>query len=95
MSIKNFIAYLQQLLSMIDPDNDYSVALAKSALTATVALVEASGKVDGMTRRTMRAALHAFNSLAEHAEDFAGTPGMYKENEQKRQRLEMMLYPHC
>lgn len=95
MSLKNFIAYLQQLLTMIDPLNEYSVALAKNALSATIALAEVSGKADMPTRRAMRGAEAKFRYLAEHAQDFAGTPGNYKENEQKRQRLEMVVYPHC
>lgn len=95
MSLKNFIIYLQQLITMLDPKNEYSVALAKSALSSTIALVRASGKADALTVRAMVHAEDEFRYLVEHAKDFAGVPGYFKENEQKRQRLEMMLIPHC
>ena len=95
MSLKNFIAYLQQLLSMIDPEDKYSIALAKNALAATIALAKASGKADPITLRTMTRAEDDFNYLVRNAKDFAGVPGKYLENEQKRHRLEMALTPHC
>lgn len=95
MSLKNFIAYLQQLLTMINPKDQYSIGLAKTALSATISLATASGKVDAVTRRAMNFAVNQFDYLVEHAKDFAGIPGNFKENEQKRQRLEMMLVPHC
>ena len=95
MSLANFISYLQQLLSMVDPKNKYSVGLAKNALSATIALARASKKADPITIRAMVSAEKEFENLVEHAEDFAGVPGKFKENEQKRHRLEMMLVPHC
>lgn len=95
MSLANFISYLQQLLSMVDPKNKYSIGLAKNALSATISLARASGKADPITIRAMVSAEYEFQNLVEHAKDFAGSPGKYKENEQKRKRLEMMLVPHC
>ena len=95
MSLNSFIAYLQQLLSMVNPDNDHLIVIAKEALSATIALAEASGKIDSVTRRTMDRAEYQFDYLIEHARDFAGVPGRFKENEQKRQGLKMMLVPHC
>ena len=95
MSLANFLSYLQQLLSMVDPKNKYSIGLAKNALSATISLARASGKADFTTLRAMVRAENQFQDLVEHAKDFAGVPGQYKENEQKRHRLEMMLVPHC
>jgi len=95
MSFKNFIMYLQQILTMVDPKNEYSIALAKTALSSTISLAIASGKVDAPTIRLMRGAEEKFNYLVNHTKDFAGIPGQYLQNEQKRKRLEMFLYPHC
>ena len=95
MTTTNFITYLQQLLTMLDAQNAYSVALAKQALSATIALAETSGKVDAITRRAMHRAEENFSLLAEHADDYIGKPGQYRENEQKRQRLKMMVIPYC
>ena len=52
-------------------------------------------RADGVTLRTMYAARSAFPFLVEHAEDFAGAPGKFPENEKKRSRLLNMLYPGC
>ncbi|MBR4656825.1 MAG: hypothetical protein IKO68_09710 [Oscillospiraceae bacterium] len=95
MSENAFISFLQQLLTMLDKNDPSSVDLARNALSSVVSLASASGKADGVTLRTMRAAKSAFNYLVEHAEDFAGTPGHYGENEKKRTRLRNMLYPGC
>ena len=40
MSFDNFLSYLQQLLSMVDPKNEYSIALAKTALFNTYMLTK-------------------------------------------------------
>lgn len=95
MSFKNFIMYLQQILTMVDPKNEYSIALAKTALSSTISLAVASGKVDAPTIRVMRGSEDKFIYLVNHTKDFAGVPGQYLQNEQKRKRLEMFLYPHC
>ena len=95
MSIDNFISYLQQLLSMIDPKDKYSLALAKSALTSTVNLAIASGRIDAQTHRAMVTAVNIFDFLAENAADFAGKPGKYLENEKRRHRLLMSISPSC
>lgn len=66
MSMSNFLSYLQQLLSMIDPENRYSVALAQTALDATVELAMASEKASPRTIRAMMAAKNEFQYLASH-----------------------------
>ena len=43
MSYDNFLSYLQQLLSMVNPKDKYSIALAKTALQSTIMLAQASG----------------------------------------------------
>ena len=95
MSLSNFIAYLQQLLTMVNPRDERTVDLAKEALQATVNLAFMSWKADPTTLRAMRHAVEKFSMLAMHANDFAGKPGHFKENEQKRRRLASVVLTHC
>ena len=95
MSKKNFLMFLQELLTMVDKDNHYSVALAKNALTSVLAMAQVSRKVDGFTLRMMMRAEADFTRLVSYAEDFAGVPGDFQENEKKRNRLGQMLAPSC
>ncbi len=95
MSLNNFLSYLQQLLSMVDLKNRYSVELGKIALSSTISLAVESHKVDAQTERCMIIANRRFEFLAENAKDFAGKPGKYEENEKRRRRLLMTLYPSC
>lgn len=95
MSINNFIAYLQQILSMIDSKDKYSVALGEAALNATIALAQASEKIDEETYRAMMIAQREYRYLAENAKDYAGKPGRFDENEKRRRRLLMAISPSC
>ena len=95
MSLNHFFFYLQQLLTMVDPKNRYSVALAETALRATVDMAQISEKTDYLTYRIMSVAKHQFHYLVDHCEEYAGVPGEYQENEKKRRRLRMMLQPGC
>ena len=95
MSLNNFIAYLQQLLTMVDPQDADSIERARTALNATVQFAIASHKVDAITTRTMVGAIDAFGSLVRTASSFAGRPGAFAENEQRRRRLLNVLCPRC
>lgn len=95
MTLNNFLSYLQQILSMVDPGNRKSVALAKSALTATMALAYDSGKVGSETARAMCIAEQQFDYLILHAKEFAGKPGEAEENYRRRNRLKLTLIPSC
>ena len=95
MSIENFLMFLQQVLTMTDPEDNASRALAKISLESVLAMAEKSGMSDPATLRTMRAALNAFGFLLSNKKDFAGKKGAYLENKAKRQRLMMALTPHC
>ncbi len=95
MSLNSFLMYLQQLLTMMNPKDEYSIALAKTALNATVSLAAASGKADPKTLRIMSIAESDFRMLVRYAEDFAGIPGQYLQNEQKRKSMGAFLDPHC
>ncbi len=95
MSLNNFLSYLQQLLSMVDPKNRYSIEMGKIALSSTITLAVESHKIDAQTHRCMITANRMFELLAENAKDFAGKPGKYEENEKRRRRLQMALTPSC
>ena len=95
MSFDNFLSYLQQLLSMVDPKNEYSIALAKTALFNTFMLTKTSGKADAMTLHAMLRAENDFLYLAKHADDFKGVPGDYTGNKHKRMKLAHMIQPGC
>ena len=95
MSLNSFLIYLQQLLTMTDSTNPYSVELAKSALRETSVLAKLSNMADGFTLRTMKNALDTFDQLVMNRDQFAGVPGEFQENEKKRRRLGMVLGPRC
>ena len=95
MTLDNFLSFLQQLITMTDPDNDASVALAKNALTSVSALARTANMVDPLTRRAMMKAEVRLEMFLHHREDFAGKPGEYMNNQHKRQRLRSYLAPEC
>ena len=95
MSMNNFLSFLQQLLTMIDNNDERSIELAKVALQSVVTLAKTSGKADAETLRAMKLAEMNFMHLVMHKDDFSGTPGNYKSNEMKRQRLKHMVSPGC
>lgn len=95
MSYNNFLSYLQQLLTMVDPKNEYSVEYARMALTATITLANKSGKADLITLRVMDRACYCFDGLVEHRDSYIGRPGDYQGNEQRRRRLGLILQPGC
>ena len=95
MSFDNFLSYLQQLLTMVSPENQHSIALAKTALSNTIMLAHESGKVDSMTFRSMKRAEQLFNFLVNHADDFKGVPGDFTGNKHKRTRLAHIIQPGC
>lgn len=95
MSEQNFLSFLQQILTMVDPKSRESVELCHNALSAVIELALASQKVNSHTLRMMRAADYMFMDLVEHSDHFAGKPGQYQENEHKRRRLANLIYPSC
>ena len=54
-----------------------------------------SGMANGDVLRAMRVGYVEFNYILEHKDEFAGKPGDYHGNQAKRQRLAMMVRPHC
>lgn len=95
MSEFNFLSFLQQLLTMVDPKNPYSIATAKTALESVCTLANESGKAGAVVIREMDAAIHIFERLVDHREDFAGRAGEIDENKNKRARLRNVLFPSC
>ena len=95
MSIESFIRLLQELLTMVDPNDDLSIMTAESTLRTLCILARRSGKASPITIRCMDAAIRNFRSIVQHRDEFAGVPGNYKANNAKRQRLRDALYPHC
>lgn len=95
MSLENFLSFLQQIITMTDPDDTASVALAKNAVVSVIALAHSSKKVDALTWRVMYAAEMRLEQLLRHKEDFAGKPGDYVGNQNKRHRLLNVLRPGC
>lgn len=95
MTLDNFLSFLQQLITMTDPHNAASVALARNALTAVSGLARSTKMSDPLTQRAMAKAEVRFDALLYHREDFAGKPGEYMNNQHKRQRLRSYLAPEC
>lgn len=95
MSLDNFLSFLQQLLTMVDPKNAASVELAKVSLRTVISLARTSRKVGMATYRLMNLAEAQFDLLVEHREDFVGIQGEYSENHARRKRLEHVLTPGC
>ena len=70
MSMDNFLSFLQQILTMVEPENASSVASAKAALIAVFGLAKSSGKADAITIRSMMIAEREFEYLVSHWEEF-------------------------
>ena len=73
MTQKGFIAYLQQLLALIKPEDACSVALGRTALLAMVTLSMETGKVDKTTATMMKSAVDDFDNLLKNREQFIST----------------------
>ena len=95
MSLENFMIFLQQIITMTDPGDPVSVALAKTSVESVIALAYSSQKVDPATWRVMYSAEMRLDQLLRHKQDFAGKPGDYIGNQNKRHRLLNVLRPGC
>ena len=96
MSIENFLSFLQQLLTIVDPEDPQSVNMVKSLLLDLKILSDHTTKPFGFsTRSLITAANSEINYLIAHSSEFAGKPGEYDANRKKRQRLQFLLTPHC
>lgn len=95
MTMDNFLSFLQQILTMVDPKDTCSVELARTALTTVCGLANSSKKSDAITYRSMMMAVREFDFLVANRKDFVGKPGEYQNNLNKRQRLAHMIMPGC
>ena len=95
MSTENFLSLMQQILTMVDPENPASIELGRVALRAMRSLAETSGKTSGYTSDMMLMAERRFDSLVRHRDSYIGVPGEYAENMMKRDRLLKVLHPGC
>lgn len=95
MSLESYIKLYQELLTMVDPENPYSVEQAENILRQILFMARISQKADALTIRCMHAGAHEFSAIVRHRDDFAGKRGDFHGNEAKRQRLMHMLGPHC
>lgn len=95
MNEDTFLKLLQSLITMTDAKDATSIACSKSILVNLDALLRSSGMANGIVMRMVMNAERIFEDLIIHKNDFAGKPGEIKSNKAKRDRLAMMLYPHC
>ena len=95
MSFERFVELFQMLITMTDPDNQDEVLNALNILKNLMELARSSGKVDRLAFDAMETGYHNFRNFLKSRDDFAGKPGDYKGNQIKRQRLAMVLRPHC
>ena len=95
MSLEKFLEFLQQIITMTNPEDVSSRTHARIALESLYALTRKSGMATPVTIRAMRDAVFRFDFLMAHRKEYAGKQGAYLENKAKRQRLEMLLVPHC
>ena len=95
MSIEKFLEVLQALITMTNPENEDEVLNARNILKNLFELARSSGMAHTITIRYMRSGYEEFTALLRHREDFAGHPGDFAGNEAKRQRIKIMLNPHC
>ena len=95
MSLERYIELLQAIITMTDPENEEQMLNAKNILKNLLELARSSGMTVGPTMRAMTEGYHGFSMIMRHRENFAGKPGDYAGNRAKRQRLEMVVGPHC
>ena len=95
MSLDSFLSYLQQLITMVDPEDPYSVDLAKDALDATVEITLKSQMASQVVQDVMKEARREFQFIVKHKDSYAGVPGDLIMNGIKRRRLGTILRPGC
>lgn len=96
MSFDQFIRFLQSLLTMVSKNNtEESIKKGTEILHNLYNLALSSHTADMQTTLAIRVACGEFEYLAYNADQFAGVPGQYSQNQAKRQRLSMVVTPHC
>ena len=95
MSKDLFLRLLQSLITITDPLDQRHVELVKSIINNLFDLCRETGKCDAYTLRLIHSAYCNYQGLVDNKDSFAGNPGNFINNDNKRKRLEMALYPHC
>ena len=95
MSFERYIELLQQLITMVEPENEEQVLNAKNILKNLMELADSSEMRDDLTRYAMKVGYREFVHLCYYKPNFAGKPGDTEGNRAKRQRLAVMLRPGC
>ncbi len=95
MSFERYIEFLQQIITMTDPDDPEEMLAAENVLKNLLDLARRSHKADPLTLRAMRAGCGAFQYLMRNRDNFAGKPGDVSGNRAKRQRLAQAVRPNC
>lgn len=96
MTIDNFLSFLQQMLTILDPSDEKSVDMVRSIILDLKILSEHNSKAFGSaTCDIIRRTNIIFDQLVDHRDEFAGVRGDYAGNKSKRDRLLMSLRPHC
>ena len=97
MSLKDYLKFLQNLITMLDPNDKQSCECFENALRAVFQMMRMSGKADGITmEHAWEAQLpHSVHALIRMRDEFAGVPGEYEKNKKKRERLLHVIAPHC
>ena len=95
MSVDRLICFLQELLTMMEPSNDLSVASTKAILDNLYGLLRSSGKCNSIVLRMLIRFRDNFAYYSNHREEFIGVPGDFQRNKAKRDRLAQTLYPGC
>lgn len=95
MSFDRFVELLQQLITMTDPNNFTEVLNAMNILKNLQELARRSGMADELTIRAMDLGYFNFRAFLRSKDDYAGKPGDTAGNKAKRNRLAMLLNPHC
>lgn len=87
MSTHNFLSYFQQLLTMVESGNPYSVALARTALNTTVEMARLSRQSDEKTLRLMMKVQSQFDYFLQHRKEYMRIPDNHEENSKRRRMI--------
>lgn len=95
MSYDTFLKVLQSIITMTDANSPESIKKSKEIVEGLYQLIASSGMADILVTNMAADAVRLFNEIIMFKDDFAGVPGQIRRNKAKRDRLAMMIYPHC
>ena len=95
MSYDTFLKVLQSIITMTDTNSPEAVKKSENIIKEIYMLILSSGMADILVTNMAADAVRLFNEIIMFKDDFAGVPGQIRRNKAKRDRLAMMIYPHC